>query len=66
MNHLRWSVDYPDDLDFVRQVYSKLHTKQKVFTMKDVLNLLKREPDLIKINSKHKKDEGYLLSLKND
>lgn len=66
MNHLRWSVDYPDDLDFVRQIYSKLYTKQKVFTMKDVLNLLKREPDLIKINSKHKKDEGYLLSLKND
>jgi len=66
IDHLRWSVDYPDDLEFVRQVYSKLYKKQKIFLMKDVLNLIKKDPNLIKINSSHKKNEGYLISLKND
>lgn len=66
LNHLKWSVDHPSDLDFVRKVYSKLYTKQRIFTMKDVLNLLKNEPDLTKINAKYKKNEGYLFSLKND
>jgi len=66
MNHLRWSVDYPDDLDFVKQVYSKLYKKQKIFTMKNILDLLKKDPNLIKINSKYKKNEGYLISLEKD
>lgn len=66
LSHLRWSVDYADDLDFVRQVYSKLHTNRRIFLMKDILHLLKKEPNLAKINAKHKRNEGYLISLKND
>lgn len=66
LNHLKWSVDHPDDLDFVRQIYSRLYINLRIFVMKDVLNLLKKEPKLAKINTKHKQNEGYLISLKND
>ncbi len=66
LNQLKWSVDHQNDLDFVRQVYARLYTKQKIFMMKDVLGLLKNEPNLAKINAKHKRNEGYFISLKND
>lgn len=65
-SHLKWSVDYKDDLDFVRQIYSRLYNNRRIFMMKDVINLLKKEPKLTKINAKHKRNEGYSISLKND
>ena len=34
--------------------------------MNDVLNLLKKEPELKKINSNFIKNEGYTHSLRND
>ncbi|WP_428324965.1 cytidylyltransferase domain-containing protein [Nitrosopumilus sp.] len=64
--NMRWSVDYKNDLEFVKEVYSKLYFKKEIFSMTDILNLIKKEPNLLKINSDHKKNEGYLISLKND
>ena len=64
--HMRWSVDYIDDLEFVKEIYSKLYFTKENFSMNDILNLLKKEPKLLKINSNHKKNEGYLISLKHD
>ena len=34
--HLRWTVDYPEDLDFVRRVYREL---KEPFGMKEILSL---------------------------
>ncbi len=52
---LRWTVDTPEDLEFVRQVHHHF-TGQPDFGWKDVLSLLQREPGLATINSqvKHK------------
>lgn len=38
LSHLRWTVDYQEDLDFVRNIYSNLGGD---FTMADVLEYLK-------------------------
>ncbi len=48
-NHgnLRWTVDTPPDLEFVRAVYARLSGS---FCWQDVFSLLEREPDLIEIN----------------
>jgi spore coat polysaccharide biosynthesis protein SpsF len=45
--NLRWTVDTPPDLEFVRAVYARLGGS---FGWHDVLSLLEREPDLIEIN----------------
>ena len=37
--HLRWTVDYPADLDFVRHVYGALHAANPDFTTEDVAAL---------------------------
>ena len=43
---LRWTVDEPRDLDFVRHVYDRLYDKNPDFRQNDVLELLSREPSL--------------------
>jgi spore coat polysaccharide biosynthesis protein SpsF len=47
--HLRWTVDTKEDMKFVRQIYRRLNAKPD-FNMKDVLDLLRKEPELAQIN----------------
>ncbi len=44
----RWTVDTPEDLEFVRAVYAGMQGGK--FSWRDVLQLLEREPALIEIN----------------
>ena len=37
--HLRWTVDHPEDLDFVRHVYGALHAANPDFGMADIAAL---------------------------
>lgn len=51
----RWTVDTPEDLEFMRQVYARFDGRDD-FSWKEVLELVHSEPDLMKINAgvKHK------------
>ena len=46
----RWTVDTPEDLEFMRQVYSHFNGRDD-FTWKEVLDLVHDNPELIKINA---------------
>lgn len=48
-SHLRWTVDTPEDLEFVRAVYSHLEHLED-FCWVDVLDLLQREQSLGSLN----------------
>lgn len=52
-SQLRWTIDYPEDFEFVKQIYHNLYNEKSVFGMDDVLNLLKKKPELSTINSKY-------------
>lgn len=65
LSHLRWTVDYKEDLDFLKAVFEKLKNKE-IIHLKDVLKVLEENPQLVKINSFHKRNEGYQVSLRND
>lgn len=45
----RWTVDTPEDLEFVRAIYSRL-AGNAAFLWGDVLEVLDREPELIELN----------------
>jgi len=45
----RWTVDTPEDFEFVQAVYDQLGT-DSVFSWRDVLDLLHRVPDLLDLN----------------
>jgi spore coat polysaccharide biosynthesis protein SpsF len=47
---LRWTVDTPADLEFVRKVYSYFHG-QSIFGWQQVLNLIELHPELASINA---------------
>ena len=46
----RWTVDTPEDLEFMRQVYSRFDGRD-VFSWKEVLDVVHDNPELMKINS---------------
>jgi spore coat polysaccharide biosynthesis protein SpsF (cytidylyltransferase family) len=47
----RWTVDYPEDMEFVREIYSRLIGENYwVFDQQSVLELLERAPELREIN----------------
>jgi spore coat polysaccharide biosynthesis protein SpsF len=46
----RWTVDTPEDLEFIRQVYSRFDGRDD-FTWKEVLDLVHQEPKLMDINA---------------
>lgn len=46
----RWTVDWPEDLDFVRRVYS--HLDDPLAGMKQILDLLSNQPQMARINGK--------------
>src|ERR1700761_759853 len=43
---VRWTVDRPDDLEFVRAVYAALYPQKPAFTSQDVRAFVRLRPDL--------------------
>ena len=50
LSAMRWVVDYPVDLEVVRGVYERLYPIDPEFGMRDVLELMQREPRLFDDN----------------
>jgi spore coat polysaccharide biosynthesis protein SpsF len=46
----RWTVDTPEDLEFIRQVYSRFDGRDD-FSWEEVLDLVHKEPKLMEINA---------------
>jgi len=46
----RWTVDTPEDLEFIREVYSRFNGRDD-FSWKEVLDLIHDEPKLMEINA---------------
>ncbi len=53
MSH-RWTIDYPEDYIFIKKVYDYLcRPESSIFSLYDILDLLKKEPMLPFLNSKY-------------
>ena len=51
---------------FLKQVYSKLYKKDRLFYANDILALMSKEPKLMSINSGIIRNAGYLKSISMD
>lgn len=47
----RWTLDYPEDFEFVNHVYENLYENGRVFHMDEILKFLDKKPEIRKINS---------------
>lgn len=64
LSSLRWTVDEPKDLVFVRAVCD--HFGKTLFGMKEILSLLEKDRELQGLNAGIQRNEGYLKSLSID
>lgn len=62
LSHLRWTVDEPADLEFVRAVYGRLYPQDPAFDVDDVLRLLASAPELSR-TSEHSQRNAALNGL---
>lgn len=60
----RWTVDEPQDLEFVRAVYA--HFGRTDFGMMEIIEMLTAQPQLSRINCDLERNAGYLKSLRED
>jgi spore coat polysaccharide biosynthesis protein SpsF (cytidylyltransferase family) len=61
LHHLRWTVDEPGDLEFVRAIYARLGAKSD-FTWREVMSLLDLDPSLAELNGELVRNAGYYRS----
>lgn len=66
LSALRWTVDEPEDFEFVRSVFENLYQGNPLFRMDDVLDLMKRKPELALLNKRFMRNEGLLKSKEKD
>ena len=50
-SRLRWTVDFAEDLELVREIYTTLFPVESAFTTDDVIRLLERRPTLTMLNA---------------
>ena len=55
----RWTVDTKNDFNFAKNVYTNIYSEHTVFSYKDVLDFLERNPEITKINCNEKRSIMY-------
>ncbi len=55
----RWTLDYPEDYEFIKKVFEEIYPSNHAFLMNDVLKLLKRKPEIEEINKHYSQETWY-------
>ena len=62
---LRWTVDTPQDLELVRQIFLRMAGHQD-FSWLDIIELFETEPELARINAESKAKDYHLVDHRRD
>jgi len=65
LSEYRWTVDEQKDLEFIRKIYSIMKPKTN-FSMKEIIEILSKNSELLKINAGIMRNEGHLKLYDND
>lgn len=63
---MRWSVDYAEDFQLVSKIIQALYPGDPLFSVEDILDLLKKNPSWSAINSHIVINEGLAKSVRED
>jgi len=58
----RWTVDLPGDLSFVRAVYAELYAEGARFGQEEIVELLRRRPELVRTEADAERSGGAHVS----
>ena len=56
LSNIRLTVDYQEDLDLIRKIFSNLYNTNPFFGLEEILELLEKQPKLLEINKKFVKN----------
>jgi spore coat polysaccharide biosynthesis protein SpsF len=65
-SHLRWTIDEEADFLLIKEIIKELYPSNPCFTWMDVISLLAKRPELLNINNKIERNEGFRKSLIRD
>ncbi|MEI7635799.1 MAG: glycosyltransferase family protein [Syntrophus sp. (in: bacteria)] len=66
LSQMRWTVDEPEDFEFVKSIFEMLYPFNPAFGMEDVLDLLVKKPELASLNKHFMRNEGLLKAREKD
>jgi spore coat polysaccharide biosynthesis protein SpsF (cytidylyltransferase family) len=67
LSEYRWTLDEPRDLIFLQEIFSRLNAGgNRIFHTEELLQLLRKEPNLLNINGGIVRNEGLLKSVAAD
>ncbi len=52
MSH-RFTIDYPEDYQFIKRVFEELYRTRDNFSCQDILDLLQRKPEIYELNAQY-------------
>ncbi|MHA1284340.1 MAG: cytidylyltransferase domain-containing protein [Promethearchaeota archaeon] len=66
LSKIRLTVDTIEDFKLISNIIERFYYKWESFRMRDVIDYLKINPKLLKMNAQYKRNEGYFKSLIED
>jgi spore coat polysaccharide biosynthesis protein SpsF len=48
---LKTTLDYPEDYEFMKRIFDALYSPGKIFSLADIIDLVKKKPELLEINT---------------
>ena len=66
LSYIRLVVDDERDFRLVTEILENLYQEGKIFHLKDIMDLLKKRPELLELNRRTIRNEGYQKSLARD
>lgn len=66
LNHLRFTLDEKEDYELLTIVFNELYDKNNYFGLGEVLDLIRRRPEIVKINKNIIRNEGLMISKRNE
>lgn len=66
LSHLRLVVDDEKDFQLVTEIFENLYKDGKIFHLNDILEFLSKRPELLELNKRTVRNEGYLKSISED
>lgn len=58
-SQFRWTVDTPEDFEFIQTIYDSLYKGANNFYQNDIINLIQNKPELLRINNMIKQKEVH-------
>ncbi len=66
LSQQRWTLDELNDYELLSKIFNELYRLDSPFLTHEILQFIQNNPDLLAINSKIVRNEGYLRSLQED